>query len=59
MDLPYQSGNPHLERVMTKNNSKACSLLTKLLHRWPTIPLAASMVRGFVLRNEGLDEYPN
>lgn len=52
-------GNPYLERVLTKDSSKACSLLTKLLHSWTTIPLAANMARGFVLRNEGLEEYPN
>lgn len=59
LDLPNQSGNPYLEHVLTKNSSRACSLLTKLLHSWTTIPLAANMVRGFVLRNEGLEEYPN
>jgi hypothetical protein len=57
-NLP-ESGNPYLESVLTKNSSKACSLLTKLSHSWTTILLAANMVRGLVLRNEGLEEYPN
>lgn len=59
LDLPNQSGNPYLERVLTKNSNNACSLLTKLLHSWTTIPLAANMAKGFVFRNEGLEEYPN
>jgi hypothetical protein len=33
--------------------------LTKLLHSWTTTPLAANMARGLVLRNEGLEKYPN
>jgi hypothetical protein len=49
----------YLERKLTKNSIKACSLLQKLLRYWATIPLAVNKVRGFVLGHEGLYEYRN